>query len=165
MGELTEETIEPDGIFGKAELYNGKLPSSGDEGTSNPNPSCPKCGSKKVWRDGIRYQMFRDQIQRWRCRDCGSRFSDPKDVLKANQAVETIEMIETKPLKALYGIVNTSQICAMGAKNLTSATEYKTVAGEKDGLIEYAWRCKKKGNSDKTIAQRCYNWTLAAKRR
>ncbi|MGO8805484.1 MAG: tyrosine-type recombinase/integrase [Candidatus Bathyarchaeia archaeon] len=40
---------------------------------------------------------------------------------------------------------------------MDSATELKTVAVEKEGgLIEYAWRRKKKGNSDKTMAQRCY---------
>jgi integrase len=38
---------------------------------------------------------------------------------------------------------------------LDTATEIKTVAGEPT-LVEYAWKCKKKGNSDKTIAQRCY---------
>jgi integrase len=42
-------------------------------------------------------------------------------------------------------------------KNLTSATETKTVAGESNGnIIEYAWQLKKRGLSETTIKHRNY---------
>jgi integrase len=99
---------------------------------------CPQCSSDKSFRDGKRYVGV-VEIQRFLCRSCGFRFSDP-----------TI-------LKSQGQVLSNNQLGAiLEAKKLDTATEIKTVAGDKDGLIEYAWRCKKKGNSDKTIAQRCY---------
>ena len=38
-------------------------------------PCCPECGSKKAWKDGIRYVQD-NQIQRYLCRSCGYRFSE-----------------------------------------------------------------------------------------
>ena len=163
MGELTEETIEPDGIFGKAELYNGKLPSSGDEGTSNPNPSCPKCGGKKVWRDGMRYQMFGGQIQRWLCRDCGLRFSDSGDIQKAKEAVETIERIESKLLKSQDDIVNSRQICVKETKNLVAEQEIinvpqKSEIDQNGAIVDFLWYMKKENKAEGTI--RSYRYSL-----
>lgn len=37
-------------------------------------PACPQCGSRRVWRDGLRYTR-NGAIQRWLCRNCGYRFS------------------------------------------------------------------------------------------
>ena len=36
------------------------------------NPKCPECGSDRIWKDGLR-----DSIQRYLCRSCGYRFSQP----------------------------------------------------------------------------------------
>jgi len=38
--------------------------------------------SNRSWRDALRYSDFGDKIQRWLCRECGLRFSDPNDVKK-----------------------------------------------------------------------------------
>ena len=38
---------------------------------------CPECGSKRIWKAGLRYSTS-EEIQRYICRDCGFRFSDPK---------------------------------------------------------------------------------------
>jgi len=40
-------------------------------------PACPECGSSKVWRDGLRYLSDGRAVQRWLCRLCGYRFSEP----------------------------------------------------------------------------------------
>ena len=40
-------------------------------------PKCPECGSERVWRDGIRYLSNGSSVQRWLCRSCGYRFSEP----------------------------------------------------------------------------------------
>lgn len=39
---------------------------------------CPECGGSKLYRDGIRYLNDGSQAQRWLCRSCGYRFSQPK---------------------------------------------------------------------------------------
>ena len=49
-----------------------------------------KCSSKKVWRDSFRYSVFGDKIQRWLCRECGIRFSDPDDMEKSWSAHEKV---------------------------------------------------------------------------
>jgi len=52
-------------------------------------PACPQCGSKRVWKDGLRYTSF-GAIQRYICRTCGYRFSDPnkpRKNLKTHHAI------------------------------------------------------------------------------
>ncbi len=95
------------------------------------SPICPDCTSKKVWRDGLRYLDGGGGVQRWLCRDCRLRFS-----ISSNQsrAVETIDTVQTKELKSKRVKDRVRQICAKGAKNLTSATELKTVAGDIEKL-------------------------------
>jgi integrase len=103
---------------------------------------CPECGSDRNFKDGFRDLSDGSRAQRFLCRDCGYRFSN----VPIDSNVDA-------------SIGSNRQLCVIlqEAKKLDSATELKTVAGEKDGnLIEYAWRQKKKGNSDKTIEQRCY---------
>jgi integrase len=39
---------------------------------------CPACGSKRLYRDGLRYLPSGATIQRWLCRNCGLRFSESK---------------------------------------------------------------------------------------
>ncbi len=70
---------------------------------------CPECGSLKVWKDGLR-----GGVQRWLCRGCGFRFSEVRKSLNTSS---------TLVLDAKY---------AQGeAKNLDSAAEIKTVAGDR----------------------------------
>jgi len=116
-------------IFGKA--GSQKTGKSDTAESAGANPPCPQCGSTKLWRDGLRYPMFGNPIQRWLCRDCNLRFSDPEDVQKALKAFEHVETIESKSLKSRNDKVTTRQICVSETKNLTSATELKTVAGDK----------------------------------
>lgn len=53
------------------------------EGKSDPcdpsaqPPKCPECTSQKVWKDGLRYTNT-GTVQRYLCRSCGRRFSQPK---------------------------------------------------------------------------------------
>src|SRR5208283_5631668 len=78
MAELTQTQKTSERVFGKkAGANTGKSPLEGDAGVS---PQCPHCNSKKIWRDSIRHSVFGDKIQRWLCRECGLRFSDPDDI-------------------------------------------------------------------------------------
>jgi len=111
--------------------------------------SCPECQSSKVWKDGLRYVQG-NPIQRYICRDCGFRFSDPE--------------FSRKITNSSYNKQISRQICvtlAEGAKNLVAVekTEKKT-AGEKiiktdaeikGKLIEYLWYLKKQGYRKSTI--------------
>ena len=40
------------------------------------SPRCPECGSRRIWKDGIRYNAG-GNVQRYLCRECGYRFSEP----------------------------------------------------------------------------------------
>ena len=83
-----------------------------------------------VFRDSLRVLSDGSKSQRFVCRDCGFRFSNGHISSKANENIGSF-----RQLGAIL----------QEAKKLDSATELKTVAVEKEGgLIEYAWRRKKK---------------------
>jgi len=53
-------------------------------------PKCPECGSLKSWKDGLRYACGKEEpVQRYLCRSCGYRFSQPK--IKINIASQIFE--------------------------------------------------------------------------
>ena len=82
MAGLTQQPSSEDALFGKeAGPNSGK--SEREDCSAGASPLCPQCGSKKLWRDALRYTDFGDKIQRWLCRECGLRFSDPNDVKNA----------------------------------------------------------------------------------
>jgi transcription initiation factor TFIIIB Brf1 subunit/transcription initiation factor TFIIB len=111
------------GIFDEVGLQNvGKSDLQESAGTNPLNP-CPECGSKKLYRDGLRYLADGSSVQRWICRDCGYRFSEKP--LQTNQewSINNPDCLTSK-----------RRICAKEAKNLTQATETKTVAGDLERL-------------------------------
>jgi integrase/transposase-like protein len=137
---------------------------------------CPQCGSEKTWRDGIRYSGF-GQVQRYICRRCGYRFSDPEALREIQAKVqgiyrggkvsaeskssgmsEHVQRILTKSLKSIQDIPSTRQICvnqAKGAKNLAVAENQTQAAGVapqqsadvKGKIVEFAWWLQKQGYS------------------
>jgi integrase len=131
--------------------------------------SCPRCRSRRLWRGGLRYSGFGDEIQRWLCRDCGYRFSDPNH---AQRAWSTMERLERQSLKSGTAIVSNSQICVTETKNL-AAEQQKTevlrrnetgIADWKGKIIEYAWWMKKEGYAEATIQGRSRLLEILAKR-
>jgi integrase len=101
-------------------------------------PICPECGCSRIDKAGLRYLANGSIKQRFRCQKCGRRFSD-----------NTYNV---------HDINTNRQLCAIlqEAKKLDSATETKTVAGEKGQIIEYAWKLKKRGLKEKTIEIRSF---------
>jgi len=102
---------------------------------------CPECGSGRLYRDGLRY-TGQGPVQRFLCRGCGYRFSDPD-----------------KPYKECQASSN-RQLCAIlqEAKKLSTTAETKT-AGETEKtqqgtILDYAWKLKKRGLSEYTIKNR-----------
>jgi integrase len=147
-------------IFGKAGLKStGK---SDSQKSADTNPLCPKCGSKKLWRDGLRYPMFGDQIQRWLCRDCGLRFSDARDVERAKEAFKQVEKIESKSLKSGNDTLSTCQICVKETKNLVAEQKQmevprRTEVDLKGAVVDFLWQLKRENYSEDTIAAYGYN--------
>jgi integrase/predicted RNA-binding Zn-ribbon protein involved in translation (DUF1610 family) len=113
---------------------------AGGEGASR---ECPNCHSKRIWRDGIR-ETRNVSVQRFLCRDCYYRFS------------------ESPSLSADSFNIAARQVCVTlrGAKNLDTATEIKTVAGDlqkedaKGKIIEYLWHLNKEGRKPLTMQGR-----------
>src|SRR3990170_4543712 len=120
MAGLTPE----DSIFGNKAEPIGKSSSKGDVGSS---PLCPECGSQNVYRDGFRYLVDGSSVQRWLCRNCAYRFSEKPSQEKPGWSINTPDALMSR-----------RQICATNkeAKNLTTATEIKTVAGEESQTQE-----------------------------
>lgn len=109
---------------------------------------CPECGSRSIWKDGIRY-VKGDPVQRYLCRECGYRFS-----LKTSKSARNVH---TEALSTLPGIDRGCQICALEAKNLVKVeSRLERAAGAtkqdtKSILFNYSWYMKKEGYRDATI--------------
>jgi integrase len=121
---------------------------------------CPKCGpkTKTVWRDGTYTSMFGSQIQRWLCRRCGLRFSDPQDVEAAKKLLKDDLSIDTKELKSDHGIIVSRQICAE-VKNLVAEQQVTDVLRKEtfdinSTLAKYEWYLQKEGRRIATIRGR-----------
>jgi integrase len=139
-------------------------------GANSQIPSCPRCRSSRVWRDAKRNTPSGFEIQRWSCRDCGRRFSDPNDTQRVKEAARAVETVDTKSLKSGDGIVITRQIYVTETKNLEAEQQNTEVLrrneiGEPKGkIIEYAWWLKKDGKSDSTIRGRTKILQILTKR-
>jgi integrase len=123
-------------------MENGALLSDKDSSINKNDRECPQCHSNHQYKDGWRVLSSSESVQRFLCQKCGYRFSN------GHSNSNSITSLESN-----------HQLCAIlqEAKKLDSATELKTVAvEEKDSLIDYAWRQKKKGNQENTIKQRVY---------
>ncbi len=83
---------------------------------------CPECGSSKAFRNGVAFSNFDVKIQRYVCRSCGRRFSDPDDIKRAKQVADNY--LPTLNLKVEGTNIETSQVCVLKeeAKNLSSET-------------------------------------------
>ncbi|MEM2968093.1 MAG: site-specific integrase [Candidatus Bathyarchaeia archaeon] len=150
MAGLTPE----DSIFGEKAETESKSPPAGDVGSS---PPCPRCRSRRVWKDAKRYTSRGFVIQRWSCRDCGMRFSDPNDARKAKEAAKTAAPVDSKPLKRPNSIVFTRQICVTETKNLAAEPQTTEVlrrseaAATNGKIVEYEFWLLKQGYAKGTI--------------
>ncbi|MEM2968653.1 MAG: tyrosine-type recombinase/integrase [Candidatus Bathyarchaeia archaeon] len=122
--------------------------------------TCPQCKSEKLWRDGLRHSALGDEIQRWLCRDCGLRFSDPEDVQKAWSTIERVERVESELLKGGGDIDVNCQICVSETKNLAAEQREpgvlrgNSVGDLKGKIIEFAWWMQKEGYAEATMQGR-----------
>ena len=90
---------------------------------TQPPIKCPECGSLKIWKDGLRYTNL-GSVQRYICRNCGYRFSDPNFQQAFNGSImsQHVQNVHRQNLKSHADIINPRQVCAAltrGTKNLT----------------------------------------------
>jgi integrase len=156
-GPIPESSSEIGILDNRAEPVNGEL----EQVISScvPSLTCPQCKSTKLWRDGLRHSIFGDEIQRWLCRDCGMRFSDPQDVQKAWSTFERLERIENQSLKSGDDIVPSSQICVTETKNLAAEQKQievprRNIEESKGKIVEHAFWMQKEGYAEATISRR-----------
>ncbi len=77
---------------------SGFKPSKASDRSPQPQPSpgqppkCPQCNGRSVWKDGLRYLKDGRAVQRWLCRSCGYRFSEPN--VKLNVRGELSELFK-----------------------------------------------------------------------
>ena len=142
--------------------HHEEMPSL-NERSSGQGLCCPQCGSRRIYRDGMRYIASSRSVQRWLCRDCGYRFSEKKP-LQENQDWQ-INSADT--------IVSPSQVCELlqESKNLTETAPQETAQRESTEpsklsalILDYAWQAKKRGLAEITIKQRVYKLKLLIKR-
>ena len=113
-------------------------------------PACPQCGSHKVWKDGLRYTSF-GAIQRYICRTCGYRFSDPnrpRKNLKTHHAItnmrcgsRALALLEPRGERAMKECAETKD----GHAGATANNEVKS------RIIDFLWYLKKNGYSKGSI--------------
>ena len=111
-----------------------------------PNLQWPDCGSTKFFRNGHDTSDFGVKIQRYLCRSCGRRFSDPDDLIKAKQVADSYLPYNTDINNLNFkGADNkNSQVCVVpqDAKNLAPETfENISVSQEEKRLVMQETNC------------------------
>lgn len=98
--DFHEEDCASESKLDKA-VKNGKLGNAQTHPPKQPQLRCSECGSKRLYKDGLRYLKDGSIIQRWLCRDCGFRFSQStaNTQVKVNISVKVLK--EPNPGKNL----------------------------------------------------------------
>ena len=113
-------------------------------------PACPECGSRKIWKDGLRYLSDGSIVQRYLCRTCGYRFSDPK-ISKSKRPIASYRRVGagSNPTKnSAKAVQALRQLEKKEAMGLRGPTEKPEVKGE---ILTFLWQLKKDGKSEETI--------------
>jgi integrase len=135
-------------------------------------PACPNCGSQKVWKDGLRCTAC-GSVQRYRCRECGYRFSENSGKLNKELLRRFAEDLECQDCDesgrgALVSLMETISLAAdpQNEKRAAGATEtnQSQTADIKGKLVEFAWWLKKQGYKDSTITSKVKLLRILAKR-
>ncbi len=126
-------------------------------------PTCPECNSTKTWKDGTRQTEHR-KVQRYYCRNCGYRFSEP-NLMPPNKP-KPVQSNRRMPLNTTFNLLFDRQICVSktkAAKNLVKVetrTENRLAGATKikselkGKIIEFPWWMKKEGYEESTILTR-----------
>ena len=154
--------------FASERIFGNNICSSADSAEvvdpSSQIPACPTCGDKTrtVWRAGTYQSEFGVVIQRWLCRQCGLRFSDPVSVAAAKEQIHEEFSFGASTLKSDEVVSGSCQICVTDAKNLVAEQKQQqnSVVLRKGAsdintlLAKFEWYLQKEGYRTSTIASR-----------
>lgn len=120
--------------------------------------ACPQCGSARLYKDGLRYLADQAPAQRWLCRDCSYRFTEPSQ--NRSDTSQHVPTVHTQSLNRATALGYSRQVCDLAeeSKNLI-ATESKTVAGEESitrevargKIVQFVWQMQKNNYREATI--------------
>ncbi|MEM2463981.1 MAG: hypothetical protein QXY07_04785, partial [Candidatus Bathyarchaeia archaeon] len=131
---------------------------------------CPQCGSLRLYKDGLRYLADGTSVQRWLCRNCGYRFTDP-NFRRQNQWKNSPFSLNSEN-SLDYSCRGNDEPCGRDSTARpravqTLATVEKEKRNEKRAagaaekpdvkslILNFAWQLKKQGYSEQTIRDRC----------
>jgi hypothetical protein len=129
-----------------------------------------------VFRNGVAYSNFDVKIQRYVCRSCGRRFSDPDDLKHAKQVAESY--LPSLSLKVADTNIESSQVCVYKeeAKNLTGETSEQISVSQRENqpqpplekgisfiVKDFQHQLKLEGKADVTIKHYGYSLLRLAK--
>jgi integrase len=96
-----QQTAEPKDMNRMGEAEPGGMQPGASNGPPQPiqaqPPKCTQCGSKLVWKDGLRYLADGSAVQRWLCRGCGFRFSEPAANCKVKLNIASQSLKQPNP--------------------------------------------------------------------
>ncbi|MEM3752842.1 MAG: site-specific integrase [Candidatus Bathyarchaeia archaeon] len=126
--------------------------------------ACPSCGSNRLYKDGLRYLSDGSSVQRWLCRNCSYRFTDPKH--KDKSGWRNLPSGLNPPSALFYSCqgnndpdgrvpsateaVQTLAEVSQEEKRAAGATKTCQV-DVKGKIFDYIWHLKKLGRCDGTI--------------
>ena len=148
--------------YSEKRLNDGKLENDAPAAQPPKSPKCPLCqSSSRVVKDGMRYSSGDGQpIQRWLCKNCEIRFSQPNVKLNVlGQLAKPLKNSSSWQLNTTSNILLGRRVCelAEGSKNLVQE-QLTDLVGEKSKgkILEFAWQLQRRGLSEQTIKQRTY---------
>lgn len=118
----------------KRELNKGKSAFHQLRKPLSEAPNCPECGSQRVWKDGVR-ETKHGNVQRWLCRDCGLRFSDPSH-LKVELNISRQGRVNLKSIHDLGNLNHVNRSTAHESLKNPSLTFSKDVGSHNFSIIE-----------------------------
>ena len=143
LGILGSSSIDTNTSHHRAEVYAETLPnepqpsgtvtiSSASQNVRAETVQCPECGSTRFFRNGFAQSDFDVKIQRYVCRSCGRRFSDPDDLKRAKQVADNF--LPTLNLKEAGTNIENSRVCVLKeeAKNLTGETSEQISVSQRE---------------------------------
>jgi len=140
---------------------------------SNNAVKCPQCSSERLYKDGLRYLKDGSSLQRWLCRNCSYRFSEPRSnkfqraqkverqILNSPDALPTnCQGSREAQGRAPTGKPKLVQTLATVETRRESAQREGTqqTADIKGKIVEFLWQLKK--NGVKSITLKSYSSIL-----
>lgn len=121
---------------------------------------CPKCGNDKIWRNGQR-TIYSEIIQRWLCKTCGFRFSDPVQLESFRTMMAKLQTKKgvSKRIKSQTDTLSSCQICVSETKNLEPEQLLKQIPEKRleiaGKLVDFSWKMQKEGYAQESIRGNC----------